>query len=715
MESDARATLGSRVAVVALVTAAALPLGRLFTSSVQWLIVLVVGLALLTNALSRRLRLAPILDLFLTAFGLLWLTGVLFLRDTLAFGVLPAAETWRGIQRLIGEGSNRIIQEVAPIAPGPEILLFVVIGIWATAWLVDTAAASIGSKPFAIIVALPLLLTPGLLVSSRALWWDAGLFIAAAAAMLWLEQRTAGPRTRDGRGLPLLGPLASLGIAGLLLVALVPRAPGFGQPSLLKSRNGGGVAFNPITALRPTLSDDVARNLLFVTTLTPGYLRLTTLDQFDGEMFTQSGLATASRRGLGAGFGTPYDQRTPFVEVEQRIQLTRLAGSWLPAQPSPILLEGLGPTVQFESDTGALVMLPTVPRNATYRVVSMVAQPNGAALDALSEKSPSVSRRFLDLPKVSSELRAITAGIVGDAETPYRKAVAIQRHLRGFTYDLRVAADHDLRTMEQFLTTVRRGYCEQFATTMAVLARIAGLPSRVVIGFANGTPVSRRPGGATTYLVTTLDAHAWPEIWIEGAGWIAFEPTPRAGVARVPAYTVPGTTSPNDPTPIPTTTPTVAPTSIATPTVAPTGKPSTSLPLNPLSLPVPALWSLPVFAGLILALRLIVVRRGRRPGRGGMPAGYRMFLRYCGDAGLGRRPGETPSEHAERLTILPGIEAGQIRGFVEAASHQIYGRAPATDLRLEGQGACRAVGAVLPRRRRVRAVVRANLAGPSSV
>ena len=70
----------------------------------------------------------------------------------------------------------------------------------------------------------------------------------------------------------------------------------------------------------------------------------------------------------------------------------------------------------------------------------------------------------------------------------------------------------------------RRGTSEQFASAFALMARMAGLPTRVVMGFHAG-----RKQGAETYRVSSGDAFAWPEVYLQGQGWVAFDPTPAAG------------------------------------------------------------------------------------------------------------------------------------------------------------------------------------------
>ena len=126
----------------------------------------------------------------------------------------------------------------------------------------------------------------------------------------------------------------------------------------------------------------------------------------------------------------------------------------------------------------------------------------------------------------------IAERVAGSQTTPFRKALALQNYLRTFTYDENVALHHSFKDIVDFLTKTKRGYCEQFAGSMALMARTIGLPSRVAIGFGFGARVGDK------YTITTREAHAWVEIYFPGAGWVAFEPTPRAGVAQIPSYAV---------------------------------------------------------------------------------------------------------------------------------------------------------------------------------
>ena len=161
--------------------------------------------------------------------------------------------------------------------------------------------------------------------------------------------------------------------------------------------------------------------------------------------------------------------------------------------------------------------------------------------------SPDILAEDLEIPDVAAGLvhrwsDEVTAG----ATTDYDRAIAIQRHLRDttrYTYSLDLGEPptndngQELDPITAFYET-RRGYCTQFATAMIMLARAQGIPARMAIGFIPGT----REGSSN--IVKASDAHAWPELYFEGSGWLRFEPTTsRSGP---PANSVPGQVTPGD-------------------------------------------------------------------------------------------------------------------------------------------------------------------------
>ncbi|MDA8323147.1 MAG: transglutaminase domain-containing protein, partial [Actinomycetota bacterium] len=213
-----------------------------------------------------------------------------------------------------------------------------------------------------------------------------------------------------------------------------------------------------------------------------------------------------------------------------------------------------------------------------------------------------------------------------------------------------------------FLTTDRQGYCQQFAFAMAVLARLVGIPSRIAIGYTAGT---RQPDGR--WLVTTADAHAWPELYFQNVGWIRFEPTPGGlagqGTAAVPGYTraVARGGSRTHPAGGPTSQPTASPTPSSNPSNIlshvrhPGSNGGQAIPPSRGGGP-PA--GLLVLAVLVLAAiapgsaRLITRRRRWRAARSDAARADTAWRELCDDLddfGLRRRPSDSPRALAARL------------------------------------------------------------------
>jgi hypothetical protein len=152
-----------------------------------------------------------------------------------------------------------------------------------------------------------------------------------------------------------------------------------------------------------------------------------------------------------------------------------------------------------------------------------------------------VAGAYAEVPSSYLPLRGLAGSVVtaAGATTSFEKAVAIQRYLTGgsFHYSLTAPAVKDAQTLTNFLEHTKRGDCLQFSFAMAVLARLDGIPSRVAYGYTAGSQMSN-----SRWVVTSHDAHAWPELYFQGFGWLRFEPTPAGaaagqGTATAPAYT----------------------------------------------------------------------------------------------------------------------------------------------------------------------------------
>ncbi len=176
-------------------------------------------------------------------------------------------------------------------------------------------------------------------------------------------------------------------------------------------------------------------------------------------------------------------------------------------------------------------MLAALSPAETYQAESLVLNVDAEVL----RKSPSVypewvSRQFLSLPKtIPARVHGLARDLTASASTPYDRALAIEDYLRTFPYTLEVGAPPPGRDVaDYFLFDLQKGYCDYYATTMVVLARAAGLPARLVIGYASGAYDYER----AQYIVTENYAHSWVEIYFANIGWVEFEPT--AGQPVIP-------------------------------------------------------------------------------------------------------------------------------------------------------------------------------------
>jgi hypothetical protein len=134
-----------------------------------------------------------------------------------------------------------------------------------------------------------------------------------------------------------------------------------------------------------------------------------------------------------------------------------------------------------------------------------------------------VRKQFLALPNsVPERVLALARDLTASEPTAYDRAAAIQKYLRKYLYTLDIPAPPAGRDVaDYFLFDLKKGYCDYYATSMVVLARAAGLPARLVVGYANGAYDSER----ARYVITENYAHSWAEIYFANIGWVEFEPT----------------------------------------------------------------------------------------------------------------------------------------------------------------------------------------------
>jgi transglutaminase-like putative cysteine protease len=665
-----------------LLAGASLSLSRLYVGP-AWVpaVWLSMACALGLAALLRRLGVGQLLSLVAMVAGFIVVTGVLLFPETLLV-VIPTRETFASMAQATGDALRGVSDQAAPVRVTREFVFLTCAGAWAVTTAADGLAFRARQPLLALVPVLGLFVFPALIRDTSPAWY-AAWFLMGGAGLLLFESRArlatwgrwvSSPRARPATGwrLPLTR-ANSIGrwmLAGatLLALSLAWLLPGYGQRPLLDYRAGpnasAAIAINPFVSLRTRLNSDENIPVFDVRTAQPSYYRLITLDRFDGVTFTPSSPGQLVE--FGGDTSLDLDGGAPSTQVTQRFTIRQLAGpsGYLPAAQAPVSVRA-GRNRVYQSPTNRDLTLRRPLRSGlTYTVTSRVPTPTAADLagpksyDSLPQVRP-----YLDASTIDQRVQSLALSVVRGKSDPFARALAIQDYLRSpaFKYNLDVPAlSQGGNQLRRFLLEVREGYCEQFAAAMAAMARVAGIPSRVAVGFTSGVPAGDH------WEVGSKDAHAWPELYFPGVGWVRFEPTPRGdGQVDVPSYT---TSSGRQISPTTTAT-TAAAGGNATGTTDSAGnaklQAENSDTGSQLGTPesarekaarrgIVALIVLLALVALVPATKLVRTvlarRRAARRPRDAVAEAYDELTGWAGDAGIGRRGAETPSAYALRMT-----------------------------------------------------------------
>ncbi|MFN8414095.1 MAG: transglutaminase domain-containing protein [Anaerolineales bacterium] len=170
-------------------------------------------------------------------------------------------------------------------------------------------------------------------------------------------------------------------------------------------------------------------------------------------------------------------------------------------------------------------MLGAITNSQSYSADSILPLLNETELRAAPQTYPKEIRdKYIKLPaSISPRVLDLAQQLTANSENAYDKAKAIETYLRTtYPYTLDVPPlPPNKEIADYFLFELKKGYCDYYATSMIVLARAAGLPARLVIGYASGDYDRAK----AEYVVRELHAHSWVEIYFPQVGWVEFEPT----------------------------------------------------------------------------------------------------------------------------------------------------------------------------------------------
>ncbi len=526
--------LGATLAVAAFSLTVAAGFARVFTgwSFMDDLLVLVLvghGLGLVL----RRVTLSSWLAVPATALGLVWTIAVLYYPDTLSWG-LPTGATWELFRIELDDVRAQFRTAVAPVIHGGGWDVLAAIGMAIAVLLADVFAFRAYARAETLVPGGVLFVFVGALGDER-------LRVALTVALVTVgvvttavlrshfaadsEPATAPPFRRVWPAVAAVSLVVAV-VAG----ALGPRLPGADAAPIYETRggNGGGVTevVSPLVDIRSRLTNQSDNELFQVRADAESYWRSSALPEFDGTVW---GLP---ERPLQSVSGTLDDPARSAVELRQEITISALGGNFVPAAPDPFLASGPD-DLRWVAETSTLVTVDDdLGRGDVIEVVSASPRPERAALAATTSTNPGdpiYTELPSDLPSVVADTaRQVTAA----ATSSYQAALLLQAWFqREFTYSLEIQSGHGNNAIESFLRQ-RVGYCEQFAGTYAAMLRTLGIPARVAVGFTSG--IESAPG---VYSVRGRNAHAWPEVWFDGIGWVGFEPTPGRGAPGAESYT----------------------------------------------------------------------------------------------------------------------------------------------------------------------------------
>ncbi len=688
------------LATLLLAATTALAFGRVFlgaASSLQ-LVGAAVAAAGLAVAFERR---SLLLSTVASAAGLALALGLIVFPETTWYGI-PTADTLRAALDAAAVVGEQARIQAAPAEPIGPLLLAAVVSLWAAVFSAHALAFRAGSPLLGLIPPVALVTFADTVLEEFVKPLYGVAFLAAALLVVFADGLARvqgwGPIWSSARR--GVARSASPGARRLALTALGAAVvapifvPGFGSKAIVDFGTPAAdrVAIDPLVSVQNYLTQETPVEVLRVTASRPTYIRLIASPDFDGVIWRPGAEQGAI---LEAGDPVPAPDRPDGPTDPVIIDMAAgLAQHWVPTPYPMTSIEVPGRTVRYVAATGTTLVDAPLEAGDSYTVEASLAQPTADDLRAESFSAPLENGRYLALPDYPEEIREIALRWTAEADSDFDKAFAIQEHFQDtsqFRYTMDTQLRWGTRSILEFLTESRAGFCQQFASSMAVMLRSIGIQSRVVVGFATGN-LTRTTG---QYSVLTDRAHAWVEVYFPGWGWMPFEPTPRRVNPTVVGYNPPVDTGTETGGETGGETATAAggpggsqreriegdPRLGSAPRPPPTDFPAAGPIRN--DPPIGARTAL-MIAAIIGAVILVVVpparalrRAMRRRGAASEPrrlilVTYEQFTERAAGLGLGRGPGETLEEYRRKVLETGYLSKGDLDRLTRLATAAAY-------------------------------------------
>ncbi len=477
--------------------------------------------------------------------------------------LLPTQGSIEAVIRAFSDAVAAANKYAAPVpSTAASIGPIIVLGGLLIYVLVDLLAVTLNRVP---VAGLPLLAAYSLPISmlDKQIGWLT--FMLAAAGFLGMLALQENDRVnRWGRALVTDEKLdrsgfsvragsqhpAALGAWAIVIALVLPvLIPTFDLAELPGPGGSGGSGNNiidldnPMTDMQRDLvsEEDIPAIRAVTTNPDPRYLRVAVLTEFDENAWTPG---NRDLDGEQQAIGTlpPPVGLDPTILSQEQDWALELLGEWDSGWlPTPMRLSAIDAGSSFGYDLETLDFHAFDDglniSGANYSLTELDVRLDATRLSQATGVPGRLRERFTALPTDLTRLVGELANeVTAGQTTAYGQAVALQKWFRtDFAYSLDREKGSGGDALEKFLApTGRVGYCEQFASAMAVMARYLRIPARVAVGFLEPDPVLDEPN---TWVYSTRDLHAWPELYFEGIGWVLFEPTPSDRARTVPAYT----------------------------------------------------------------------------------------------------------------------------------------------------------------------------------
>lgn len=674
-----------------------------------------------------------------------------FFRQRSIAGLIPSGDTMTQLGKFLRRAGETVLGESSPVAPNAGIVMVICAVLGLLVILVDALAFPLGLPATSGLGVLAVLVVPAMVkpqsVGPLGFAGAAIGYLMILACSQWSRPNSGATRAdtiRSPGQLRRAAVTGALALAVTLLLQLV--VPGFDQGTFPQGSRlnpfGTGIGLNPMISLGENLRSPSGDGRITFATNAPAvpYLRSVTVDSFDGDAWAPDDREATRRLGTGR-MDSGLNPATAELLVVTAVSTGQFTSPYLPVPYAPVAVNGLTGRWSWDPATLSIRGVDANSRAQKYLVTSAAPQLTPELLAQSSGPVQGLPDLFMRPPANVPEIVRTTAdSVAAGLSTPYARAMAIQKFLRSsqFSYSLQspVQGGYDgngLSVLADFLAQ-KSGYCIHFASAMAVMARLEGIPSRIAVGYAPGRPTGASvsvpgQGALPEFEVDARDAHAWPELYFQGLGWVAFEPTPSRGV--VPAYasetSSPGGASTNDTNDALTPKDQASPAPV--PTVSAVPLPGSGAAAGTGGQLAPALYGAGALTVLVLlaisprlaraGLRRRRLRAAGSPGPAGGSAGgsaqpaWAELQDLATDYGLAPDPSETPRHFAERLRSSAALgEAGGMDAPVHRAAaaltedfeHQQYGRPAAGP----AAGDSRAADSAAARIALVEAALRAN-------